>query len=104
AQVNDNGTPQAENIRRAARPYAVVVGVLFLAVIVFVSVNTISNKPIGLDAGDPAPKFAAPSATGTVDKDANVDPKKACGVRALMAQVQALGRASRRQSRSGGAG
>jgi peroxiredoxin len=57
------------------------VGVLFLAVIVVVSVNTLSTKPIGLKAGNPLPKFAAPSARGTTDKDANVDPKKACGVR-----------------------
>jgi peroxiredoxin len=59
----------------------VVVGVLFLAVIVIVSVNTISNKPIGLQPGDLAPEFAAPSATGTIDKDANVDPKKVCLIR-----------------------
>jgi peroxiredoxin len=49
-------------------------------VIVVVSVNTLSTKPIGLKAGDPVPKFAAPSATGSTDKDANVNPKKACGV------------------------
>ena len=31
--------------------------------------------------GDRLPKFAAPSATGAIDKDANVDPSKACGVK-----------------------
>ena len=30
---------------------------------------------------DRLPKFAAPSATGAIDKDANVDPSKACGVK-----------------------
>jgi hypothetical protein len=79
--VNEDEAPQAEQVRSAARPYVVAVGVLFLAVIVFVSVNTVSHKPIGLAPGDQAPRFAAPSATGTIDKDANVDPRKACGVR-----------------------
>jgi peroxiredoxin len=59
----------------------VAIGVLFLAVIVYASVNTASNRPIGLEAGARAPKFAAPSATGTTDRDANVDPRKACGIR-----------------------
>jgi peroxiredoxin len=79
--VSTDGAPPAEEARRAARPYAAVVGVLFLALIVYVSVNTISNKPIGLKPGERAPRFAAPSATGTIDKDANIDPKKACGVK-----------------------
>jgi peroxiredoxin len=78
--VNEDGGPQPVDVRRAARPYAAVVGILFLAVIVVVSVNTLSTKPIGLKAGDPVSKFAAPSATGAIDKDANVDPKKACAV------------------------
>jgi peroxiredoxin len=78
--VNQDGAPEPVDVRRAVRPYAVAVGVLFLAVIVFVSVNTVSNKPIGLKAGDKLPKFAAPSATGGTDRDANVDPAKACGV------------------------
>jgi peroxiredoxin len=78
--VNEDGGPQPVDVRRAARPYAAVVGILFLAVIVVVSVNTLSTKPIGLKAGDPVPKFAAPLATGSTDKDANVNPKKACAV------------------------
>jgi len=56
------------------------VGVVFLIVIVIVSLNTISNKPLGLKAGDHLPKFAAPSATGTTNKDANIDPRKACAI------------------------
>jgi peroxiredoxin len=79
--VNEDGSREPVDVRRAARPYAVAVGVIFLVVIVLVSVNTISNKPIGLKAGDRLPKFAAPSATGATDKDANVNPSKACGVK-----------------------
>ena len=78
--MNEGDGQQPVDVRKAARPYAVAVGVIFLAVIVFVSVNTISNKPIGLKAGDRLPQFAAPSATGTTDKDANVDPSKACRI------------------------
>ncbi len=78
--MSGDGAPPAEQGRRAGRPYAVAVGVLFLAVIVYVSVNTVSNRPIGLKPGARAPRFAAPSATGNIDKDANVDPAKACGV------------------------
>jgi peroxiredoxin len=76
----EGGGARPEDVRRAVRPYAVAIGVLFLIVIVFVSVNTINNRPIGLQAGDRAPRFAAPSATGTTDRDANVNPKQACGV------------------------
>jgi len=76
----DEGGARPEDVRRAVRPYAVAIGIIFLIVIVFVSVNTINNRPIGLQAGDPAPRFAAPSATGTINRDANVNPKKACGV------------------------
>jgi len=76
----EEGSARPEDVRRAVRPYAVAIGIIFLIVIVFVSVNTINNRPIGLQAGDPAPRFAAPSATGTIDRDANVNPKKACGV------------------------
>jgi peroxiredoxin len=76
----EEGGARPEDVRRAVRPYAVAIGIIFLIVIVFVSVNTINNRPIGLQAGDPAPRFAAPSATGTTDRDANVNPKKACSV------------------------
>jgi hypothetical protein len=65
---------------RAARPYTAVVGVLFLAAIVFAGINAISNKAPSLQLGDHLPKFAAPSATGRTDKDANVDPRRACTI------------------------
>jgi AhpC/TSA family len=67
-------------IQRAARPYAAVVGVLFLAAIVFAGINAVSNKAPSLKPGDHLPKFAAPSATGTTNKDANVNPKQACTI------------------------
>ena len=79
--MNEEGPREPVDVRRAARPYAVAVGIIFLIVIVIVSVNTISNKPIGLKTGGRLPQFAAPSATGTINKDANVDPKKACAVK-----------------------
>jgi peroxiredoxin len=79
--VND-GSPQADAgaARRTARPYSIAVGVLFLGVLIFAGLNSLNRTPIGLDAGDRLPKFAAPSATGTIDKDANVSQKEACNV------------------------
>jgi hypothetical protein len=68
-------------MQRAARPYVAVIGVLFLAAIVFAGINAISNKAPSLQPGDALPKFAAPSATGTTNKDANIDPKRACTIR-----------------------
>jgi hypothetical protein len=73
-----------EEARRAARPYSIAVGVVFLAFLAFVGYNTLTNDsagPGGLQVGTRLPKFAAPSATGTLDGDAQVDPKKACRVR-----------------------
>ena len=75
---------EADEARRAARPYSIAVGVLFLAFLVFVGINTISNDsagPTGLQAGRDLPKFAAPAATGALDGDANVDQEEACRVR-----------------------
>lgn len=80
--MNEEGQgANGERMRRAARPYAVVVGVLFLAVIVYAGINSVSNPPLGLQPGARAPKFAAPSATGTLNGDANVIPTRACQVR-----------------------
>jgi peroxiredoxin len=78
-----NELPQAheERVSRGgARPYSIVVGILFLAAIVVAGLNAIDSKPLGLQAGDKLPKFAAPSATGSLNKDANVSPS-ACKVR-----------------------
>jgi peroxiredoxin len=67
-------------VRRIARPYSAVVGVLFLAAIVFAGINAVSNKAPSLQPGDHLPKFAAPSATGVANKDANINPDRACTI------------------------
>lgn len=70
----------------AGRPYSIVVGVLFLAIAIFAGVNALSNKTPGgaggLPEGSKLPHFAAPSATGRLEGDANVSPQKACKVTA----------------------
>jgi peroxiredoxin len=71
--VNEEGPEEQQAPpRRAARPYSIVVGVIFLAVIVFAGVNSLNTDPIGLEQGARLPKFAAPSATGHIDKDARI--------------------------------
>lgn len=80
---HDEREHEAEEARRAARPYSIAVGVLFLGLIVFAGINALSNGgsgPVGLEAGQKLPRFAAPLATGSLDGDANVDPKKACKI------------------------
>jgi peroxiredoxin len=79
--MNEAG-PEAEAgaARRAARPYSIAVGIVFLGVLVYAGLNSLNSEPIGLDPGDKLPKFAAPSATGSVDKDANVSQREACRV------------------------
>jgi hypothetical protein len=80
--VNEEGQGGAgSGVWRAARPYSAVVGVIFLAVVVFAGINSVSNKAPSLMPGDALPKFAAPSATGTTDKDANIRPDRACTIR-----------------------
>jgi thiol-disulfide isomerase/thioredoxin len=61
---------------RAARPYSIVVGILFLGAITFAGLNALDNRRPGLgglEAGEPLPRFAAPSATGSLDGDANIN-------------------------------
>jgi peroxiredoxin len=79
--VNEEGPGEQQgSVRRAARPYSILVGVIFLAVIVFAGVNSLNTDPIGLEPGARLPRFAAPSATGDIDKDANVSQEDACRV------------------------
>ena len=62
--------------KRAARPYTIVVGVVFLVVLIVAGINVGSNSErgvVGLPEGDPLPRFAAPAATGSLDGDANVN-------------------------------
>jgi thiol-disulfide isomerase/thioredoxin len=73
---NEHERSSPEEIRRAARPYSIAVGVLLLVVVVVAGVNTIPNSGrgvLGLDNGDPLPRFAAPSALSGIDLDANVN-------------------------------
>jgi hypothetical protein len=64
--------------RQAPRPssaYSWVVGIAFLILIVVVGLNSLPNAGEGLKGpkpGSPLPQFAAPLATGTVDKDVNI--------------------------------
>src|SRR5207249_644334 len=65
-----------DEIRRAARPYSIVVGLLFLIGATVAGLNALSNRPSGiggLEAGKPLPRFAAPAATGSLDGDANIN-------------------------------
>src|SRR5215213_2666392 len=82
-EEDDRREEEAEEARRASRPYSIAVGVAFLAFLVFVGINTITNDspgPTGLEPGSALPKFAAPSATGSLDGDSNVDQSKACKI------------------------
>jgi hypothetical protein len=64
--------------RQAPRPssaYSWVVGIAFLILIIVVGVNSLPNAGEGLKGPRPGvllPAFAAPLATGTLDKDVNV--------------------------------
>jgi thiol-disulfide isomerase/thioredoxin len=72
----DEQPHDAEEVRRAARPYSMVVGVIFLVVIVIAGINAVSNQGVsieGLSDWTPLPRFAAPAATGNLDGDANVN-------------------------------
>jgi hypothetical protein len=61
---------------KASRPYSMVVGIVFLVVLAVAGVNALSHRSPGiggLPAGKPLPRFAAPSATGRLDGDANIN-------------------------------
>jgi thiol-disulfide isomerase/thioredoxin len=65
----------AEQARRAARPYSIVVGLVFLGVVIFASINLLNNQGRavrGLEDGRPLPRFAAPSALSGINRDANI--------------------------------
>ena len=81
---DDDREREAEEARRAARPYSIAVGVVFLAVIVFAGINAVRNSGdavLGPEEGSRVPLFAAPTATGALDGDANVDSEAACKVK-----------------------
>jgi thiol-disulfide isomerase/thioredoxin len=65
----------APDTSRAARPYTIVVGLLFLVIVIVAGINALSNRSSGLGGlseGDPLPRFAAPAATGRLEGDANI--------------------------------
>jgi AhpC/TSA family len=67
-----------------ASRYTWLVGVLVVAALAYITINTIgTEKPgsRGVPNGKPLPPFAVPLATSKLEGDAQVDPKKACGVR-----------------------
>jgi hypothetical protein len=73
---DDRRQSEAIDTGKVARPYSMVVGVLFLVALLIAGVNTLSNRSEGigsLPAGKPLPRFAAPNATGRLDGDANVN-------------------------------
>jgi hypothetical protein len=72
----DEPEESPQDVRRAARPYSIVVGILFLGAITFAGINALENRTPGLgglEPGEPFPRFAAPSATGRLDGDANIN-------------------------------
>jgi hypothetical protein len=88
---DDDREREAEEARRAARPYSIAVGVVFLAVIVFAGVNAVRNSGeavLGPEEGRRVPLFAAPIATGALDGDANVDQGEVVGRRRVGSACQ----------------
>jgi hypothetical protein len=64
--------------------YTWVVGVLALAAIAYITLNTLGTDAPGsrgVPKGEKLPPFAVPIATSTLEGDAQVDPDKACRVR-----------------------
>jgi hypothetical protein len=60
------------------------VGVLALAALVYITLNTLRSEgpgSRGVPVGEQLPPFAAPLAVSSLDGDANVDPERACRVR-----------------------
>jgi AhpC/TSA family protein len=69
-------TAPADDARKAARPYTIVVGALFLVVLIVAGINLQSNSSrgvVGLPEGEPLPRFAAPAAAGSLGGDANIN-------------------------------
>ena len=61
-----------------------IVGVLVILAMGWITLNSLRTQgpgSRGVGDGEMLPPFAAPLATGSLEGDAQVDPKKACGVR-----------------------
>jgi hypothetical protein len=64
--------------------YTWIVGVLAVAALAYITLNTLSTDAPGsrgVPDGEKLPPFAVPLATSKLEGDAQVDPKKACKVR-----------------------
>lgn len=60
-----------------------IVGVLVVLALGYITFNTLRTEgpgSEGVGAGEEMPRFAAPLADGAIEGDAQVDPKKVCGV------------------------
>jgi hypothetical protein len=80
--LDDDREREAQEASKAARPYSIAIGVVFLAVLVFAGINAVRNSGeavLGPDKGERIPLFAAPTATGEEDGDANIDQGKVVG-------------------------
>lgn len=64
--------------RRPSNRYSLFVGIAFIALVVFATVNTLSTRDDGIlgtsetDRGSPLPEFALPELLGSTEGDANV--------------------------------
>lgn len=66
---------EAPDPRQTTRQYSRLVGAVFLIFVVFIGVKIVGGKQdggTGLIKGDPAPKFAAPVAGGSLEGPANI--------------------------------
>jgi len=64
--------------------YTWIVGVLAVVAVAYITLNTLGTDAPGsrgVPKGEQLPPFAVPLATSKLEGDAQVDPKKACGVR-----------------------
>jgi hypothetical protein len=84
---------EAQEARRAARPYSIAIGVIFLGVLLFAGINAVRNSGeavLGPEKGSRLPVFAAPIATGRLDGDANIDSDEACKVKGPRTDVMRI--------------
>ncbi len=80
--MSELGQPGGEESRpeqrRPSNRYSLFVGIAFIAVVVFATINTLSTRDDGIlgtseaDRGSPLPEFALPELLGSTEGDANV--------------------------------
>jgi hypothetical protein len=80
ARLEGHGVPPPEPRRRGR--YGWVIGAIFVAWIVYISINTLrtdSPGSLGLEPGRPLPPFAAPLVLSDLEGDANIATKRGQG-------------------------